>query len=240
MADDALIIGHRHSEWTGLGPILEEDIAMASMAQDKIGHAQALYTLLQEHFGTPDPDTMAFRRREADFRCCHLVEYPNGEYDFTLIRHFLFDHAEWLRYQLLRQSSFGPLAQFARKISGELKYHVLHADTLLQRLARGSDESHARLQAALDEVFPLAQGIFEPSPYENLLIADGVFAGEEALKQSWLGEVAVRLQSFGLEPKPVADSSAGMGGRNGYHSIHLQPLLDEMTAVYGSEHGATW
>src|ERR1051326_7324009 len=93
MADDALIIGHRNSEWTGIGPILEEDIAMSSMAQDKIGHALALYKILHEHFGDSDPDPLAFRRAEKDFKCCHLVEFPIGEYDFTTVRHFLFDNA---------------------------------------------------------------------------------------------------------------------------------------------------
>ncbi|MCS6918056.1 MAG: 1,2-phenylacetyl-CoA epoxidase subunit PaaC [Chitinophagales bacterium] len=240
MADDALIIGHRHSEWTGLGPILEEDIAMASMAQDKIGHALALYTLLQEHFAGPDPDTMAFSRKPADFRCCHLVEHPNGDYDFTLMRHFLFDHAEWLRYQMLRQSSFAPMAHFANRISGELKYHILHANTLLQRLARGSEESHARLQAALNDAFPLAMGIFEPGPYEQELAGTGVFAGEEILKNRWFLEVEHRLLSWGFQVPALSDAPAGWGGRKGYHTEFLQPLLDEMAAVIRSQPEASW
>src|SRR6185295_955487 len=106
MADDALIMGHRNSEWTGLGPILEEDIAFSSMAQDKIGHALALYTIMHEQFGGETPDITAYQREEKKFRCCHLVEFPIGEYDFTIARHFLFDHAEMLRYELLTQSSF--------------------------------------------------------------------------------------------------------------------------------------
>src|SRR5262249_32054153 len=110
MADDALIIGHRHSEWTGLGPILEEDIALSSMSQDKIGHALALYTILHDQFGDPHPDALAFGRSEEDLKCCQLVEYPIGEYDFTITRQFLFDHAEILRYEMLGQSYFEPLA----------------------------------------------------------------------------------------------------------------------------------
>jgi ring-1,2-phenylacetyl-CoA epoxidase subunit PaaC len=115
MADDALIIGHRNSEWTGIGPVLEEDLAFSSMAQDKIGHAFALYTILHESFGEAEPDTLAFKRTEKEFKCCQLVELPIGEYDFSLMRHFLFDHAESLRYEMLANSSFQPLAQLAKK-----------------------------------------------------------------------------------------------------------------------------
>src|SRR6187431_2797996 len=109
MADDLLIIGHRNSEWTGLGPILEEDIAFSSMAQDKLGHAFALYTVLNK-MGEPDPDTLAFTRKENQMKCCHLVEYPIGDYAFSLMRHFLFDEAEALRFEMLSESSFEDLA----------------------------------------------------------------------------------------------------------------------------------
>ena len=92
MADDQLILGHRNSEWTALGPILEEDIAFSSMAQDKLGHSLALYQVLNK-LGEAEPDTLAFTREEKDFKCCHLVEYPIGDYAFSLMRHFLFDNS---------------------------------------------------------------------------------------------------------------------------------------------------
>src|SRR5687768_15043745 len=98
IADDQFILGHRNSEWTGLGPLLEEDIAFSSMAQDKLGHSLAFYHLLEE-LGEPDPDTLAFRRPAQQFHCCQFVELPIGEYDFSLIRHFLFDHAEAIRFE---------------------------------------------------------------------------------------------------------------------------------------------
>jgi 1,2-phenylacetyl-CoA epoxidase catalytic subunit len=100
LADDQLILGHRNSEWNGLGPILEEDIAFSSMAQDKLGHSLQLYTLLHQ-LGEAEPDTVAFTRNAPQFHCCQLVELPIGEYDFSLIRHFLFDHAELLRFEAL-------------------------------------------------------------------------------------------------------------------------------------------
>ncbi len=185
MADDQLILGHRNSEWTGLGPVLEEDIAFSSMAQDKIGQSLAIYTILQE-LGESDPDTVAFTRNEQQFHCCHLVEYPIDEYAFSLIRHFLFDHAELIRFEMLANSSFEPLAKVARKFKGEVKYHVLHANTWINKLGLASEDSHTRMQHALDQAFNLALGIFEPGANEDMLASSGVFAGEEALKNQWL------------------------------------------------------
>ena len=119
MADDALIIGHRNSEWTGGGPILEEDISFSSMAQDKIGHCWALYKILEE-MGEKDPDTVAFGRDAKDFHNCQMVEHPIGEYNFSLVRHFLFDYAEWHRYNMLSNSSLNELSLLAKKIRGEI------------------------------------------------------------------------------------------------------------------------
>lgn len=117
-ADDHLIIGHRNSEWTGLGPILEEDIAFSSIAQDKIGHALGLYAILNENLGEAEPDTLAFMRNETDFTSCHLVELPIGEYDFSLVRHLFFDLAAHIRFEDLATSSFDPVAKLARKVKG--------------------------------------------------------------------------------------------------------------------------
>jgi ring-1,2-phenylacetyl-CoA epoxidase subunit PaaC len=114
MADDQLIIGHRNSEWTGLGPIIEEDIAFSSMAQDKLGQSEHLYNLLNQ-LGEADADTVAFTRNANQFHNCQLVELPIGEYDFSLIRHFLFDMAEAIRFDMLAESSYEDLAKMAKK-----------------------------------------------------------------------------------------------------------------------------
>lgn len=240
MADDALIIGHRNSEWTGIGPMLEEDLAFSSMAQDKVGHAQALYTILHEVLGEKAPDILAFQRSEKEFKCCQLVELPIGEYDFSLIRHFLFDHAELLRYEMLAASSFQPLAQLAKKVKGEIKYHVMHADTFLKQLANGSEESHARMQSSLDYAMPFALGIFEKSDYEDVLIEDGTFAGEEKLCEKWLQKISLIVTAAGLSMPQIADSKIVYGGRKGYHSKFLEPLLDEMTEVTQIDPSAEW
>lgn len=238
MADDVLILGHRNSEWTGLGPVLEEDIAFSSMAQDKIGHAYALYKILHEEFAQAEPDHLAFNREEKDFKCCHLVELPNREYDLSLMRHFLFDHAEYLRYLHLKESSYSPLAKLAIKIKGELKYHVLHGDTWVKKLGQGNEESNARMQTALNELFPYALGIFEPGLDEQTLISQKVFVGEEVLKSQWVENIESVLEKANLElPKTSAPIT---GGRKGHHTEYLRPLLEEMTEVYRIDPTAEW
>src|SRR5262245_56963285 len=157
LADDSLIIGHRNSEWTGLGPLLEEDIAFSSMAQDKIGHSYAIYQILHS-LGEPDPDTIAFLRPGNEFRNSLLTELPNGEYDFSLIRHFLYDTAEYLRFEMLTRSSFTPLAELAVKIKSELHYHTLHANTWIKKLGNATDASVEKLQQSLDLALPFALG----------------------------------------------------------------------------------
>lgn len=239
MADDELIIGHRSSEWTGIGPILEEDIAFSSMAQDKIGHALANYSILQKEFQMPEPDLLAFFRKENEMLNCQFTELPIGEYDFSLVRHFLFDHADFLRYEMLSSSSFTPLAQLSKKIKGELKYHILHGDTWLVRLGNGTEESHARMQSSLNEQWNHALGIFEPSDHEAQLISENVFDGEKMLREKWLEKISAVIEKANL--KMPATSSPVYGGRKGYHTEHLAPMLKEMSEVISSEaEGTEW
>lgn len=239
MADDALVLGHRNSEWTGLGPILEEDIAFSSMAQDKIGHAQALYSILHEDFGMPEPDKLVYYRDEKDYHCCHLVEMPNGEYDFSLMRHFFFDHAELCRYKLMEQSSQQRLSALAKKIHGELKYHVLHADTWIKKLATANEESRARILSSVKEIYPFALGIFEKSEWEKELMKKEIFAGEEKLQDEWLKSIQSVLDAAEIK-LPKGKIEPAYGGRRGFHTEHLKPMLEEMTEVYRIESNAEW
>lgn len=239
MADDLLIIGHRNSEWTGLGPILEEDIAFSSMAQDKIGQAQALYQLLHD-LGEQEPDTVAFMRNANQFHNCQLVELPNGDYDFSLMRHYLFDVADQLRFESLTLSSYEPLAKVARKIKGEIKYHVYHAQVWLQKLSTANEIGKARMQQALNVTFPYALGMFEPSKFESELIAEGVFVGEENIKSIWLKHITEAIEKAGLKMPEEKDWIPVYGGRTGIHTDHLQPLLDEMSEVFKVDPTAEW
>jgi ring-1,2-phenylacetyl-CoA epoxidase subunit PaaC len=238
MADDCLILGHRNSEWVGIGPVLEEDIAFASIAQDKLGHALGLYTILHEHLGEADPDTLGFMRVESNFKCCHFVEIPTQEYDFALMRHFLFDNADSVRFEMLATSTFEPLAQLARKVRGEVQYHTMHANAFIKQLSNGSEEAHFRLQSALNESWALALGIFEPSKYEEVLAHEGIFAGEVVLQERWLSAVTKVLDEAGLTINTSVE--AVFGGRNGYHTEHLAGLLEEMSEVFATDPAAEW
>lgn len=239
LADDQLILGHRNSEWNGLGPILEEDIAFSSMAQDKLGHALQLYGLLQT-LGEAEPDTVAFTRNAPQFHCCQLVELPIGGYDFSLIRHFLYDHAELLRFEALANSSYEPLAQVARKLRGELKYHVLHANTWVKRLGTATEEAIERLQASLHETLPYALGIFETTAAEDEIVSSGLFVGEKELQARWHESITKLLSQTALELPDLTIITPVYGGRQGQHTEHLQPLLDEMAEVFRLDPTADW
>ncbi len=239
IADDQLILGHRNSEWTGFGPLLEEDIAFSSMAQDKVGHSQALYTILHQ-LGEQAPDTLAFMRPTNQFHNCILVELPNGEYDFSLIRHFLFDTSEAIRFEMLSQSSYQPLAELARKIRGELRYHTLHANTWIKQLGSATEESISRLQRSLTKALPYALGIFEESPFEKEIINAGIFDGENELQKRWMKKVEEIIQQTNLSLPDWKIITPVFGGRIGKHSEHLQPLVDEMSEVFRIDPGAEW
>ncbi|QDA61408.1 1,2-phenylacetyl-CoA epoxidase subunit PaaC [Hymenobacter jejuensis] len=239
LADDQLILGHRNSEWNGLGPILEEDIAFSSMAQDKLGHSLQLYSLLHQ-LGEAEPDMVAFTRNAPQFHCAQLVELPIGEYDFSLIRHFLYDHAELLRFEALAQSSYEPLAQVARKLKGELKYHTLHANTWVKQLGSATEEAIERLQNSLNFTLPYALGLFEKTAQEEAIIADGIFVGEDAIKTRWEENITKVLNQTALEMPDLASLTPVYGGRTGQHTEYLQPLLDEMAEVFRLDPTAEW
>jgi ring-1,2-phenylacetyl-CoA epoxidase subunit PaaC len=236
LADDEVIIGHRNTEWTGHGPILEADIAFSSMAQDELGHAQVYYSLLHE-LGEADPDHLAFMREPSDFKCAQLVELPKGDWAFSIARQFLYDAAESARLAALAKSAYTPLAQAARKFAGEEKYHLLHGKTWMIQLGQATAESNARLQAALDEVYPYALGLFETTEVDEAIVAEGLQKPETEIKSDWLAHITPILRETGLTLPDVAPIT---GGRRGQHTEHLAALLDDMQLVFRSDPEATW
>jgi len=246
IADDEMLLGHRDSEWTGLGPILEEDIAFSSMAQDELGHALVWYHLLHR-LGEPEPDAIAFLRDAPGWRNAHLVELPHGDYAFSLIRQYLFDLAEAVRYDALRQSPWPPMAEAATKLRQEEKYHLIHGRMYVERLGRGSADSRARLQGALVEVFPYAVGLWEPPAGEDGLVTAGIVPPSSALRDVWLDATVPFLITSMLEP-PAERAGDGWrptvaaveGGRQGVHTEHLPPLLAAMQGLYRSDPKAVW
>lgn len=239
MADDQLILGHRNSEWTGMGPLLEEDIAFSSMAQDKIGHSYAFFNLLNR-MGEEGPDKVAFFRKSTEFKNSVFTELPNQEYQFSLIRHLLFDFAEMVRFESLLSSSFEELSQISGKIKSELVYHTMHGKSMVRKLASANEESREKLQVALDFALPYALGIFEKSPFEEQLIAEGIFEGEEAIRERWEKVIIAFFSETELTLPDLHSLKPVYGGRIGKHTEDLQKLIDEMSEVLKIDPGAEW
>lgn len=238
LADDELVLGHRDSEWTGHGPILEEDIAFSSMAQDEMGHAQAYYQMLHE-LGESDPDTLAFARNARQFRCASLVSLPNNrDWAFCVTRQFLYDAAETVRLIALSQSTLTPLAQLARKLRSEEKYHLMHGRMWMLRLGSSTQESHRKMQTALDLAYPHALGIFEPTEADIPLAQAGICLQEGELRSQWESAVAPVLRDAGLIVSENAEPA--YGGRFGRHPAALAQLLEGMQLVYNIDPSAKW
>lgn len=261
LADDNLILGHRNSEWTGLGPILEEDIAFSSMAQDQMGHAFVMYNMLHD-LGEADADTLVYTREARQFRCCALVSLDvfddravqpgeplcnnptrdrlvsTGDWGLSFVRQFFFAEASALRMHALEESAFEPLAHFARKVRGELKYHTLHGRTLIARFGSAGDDCRDRVQRAITRLYPYALGIFEPTPASALLAEQGICPAEETLGGQWRAEVLPVVSAAGFtlprDGKPV------YGGRSGMHPDDLTAALDDLQKVARLSPGAKW
>lgn len=237
MADDELALGHRNSEWTGHSPILEEDIAFSNIAQDELGHSLIWYTLHQE-FTKKLPDAMAFERSWNDFTCCRFVAYPRGDFAYTVVRQYLFDEAEQVRLASFGKSSWQALKDVAAKILREEAYHLMHVKGLVTRLGDATEESHRRMQAAVDDAFPQALGMFEKLESEEELVKAGLFPGNPALQGEWLARVTPVLKSASLKVpvSPIAD----LGGRQRKHTQDLKQLVDDLQSVYRLAPGARW
>jgi len=237
LADDEMLLGHRDAEWTGLGPILEEDIAFSSMAQDELGHAKVWYGLRHE-LGEPDPDEQAFRRDAPAWLNARLLELERGDYAFSLVRQYLFDLSEQLRLEALAASTWKPLADAAVKLRQEEKYHLLHGQAYLERLAHGSADARGRLQAALDRLWPAAQGIWEAVDGEADLVRAGIVPASAELAPLWQAAVQHRFARAGLQVPPLG--GALVGGRRGEHGPQLAVLLEAMQGLFRSDPEAEW
>jgi ring-1,2-phenylacetyl-CoA epoxidase subunit PaaC len=157
IADDELILGWRDSEWTGIAPFLEEDVAFSSIAQNEIGHARALYELAARDLGTT-ADELAFDRRPEEYRCAQLVELRLPTWDHTIARHHLYEEADAVRLERLKASDDEELAGLAAKIDREEVYHRMHAEMWFERL-----KDEPRFAAALEELRPLVAPVLDPS-----------------------------------------------------------------------------
>jgi ring-1,2-phenylacetyl-CoA epoxidase subunit PaaC len=237
LADDDLVVGHRNSEWTGLAPILEADIAFSSIAQDQIGQARAYYTLLNE-LGEDGPDTLAFLREADGYRCATLCVLERGDWAFSTVRLYLYESYKAMRLRALCESTYRPLARLARKVQGEQKYHLMHANMWITRMGSATDESRERMQGALDELYGYGLGLFEPTKYDEAIAELGFGPSEETLCGPWREQVEPFLRDCGLEV--AGDAEPLVGGRSGRHPAALSTLLESMQQVYRLEPSASW
>ena len=239
LADTCLISGQRLGEWTGHGPILEEDIALANMALDLIGQARALLTLAGQKSGQGfDEDQLAFLRDEGAYRNPTLAELPRGDFAFTILRNLVLSTWLKLMWERLRDSSDGELAAIAGKALKEARYHQQHAADLAVRLGDGTDESRRRCEAALAAITPYLQELFEDDAVDAAAVAAGLGPAWSSLQEPWQVEMGEVLGEAGLTlPESSKFRSTGKLGR---HSEHMGYLLAEMQYLQRTYPGGAW
>lgn len=238
-ADDALILGHRLSEWCGHAPMMEEDMALANIGLDLIGQARALYGYAAEvEAAGNDEDRYAYLRDVRQYRNLLLVEQPNGDFARTILRQFLYSAFADPYWRAMMGSADPTLAAIAGKSEKESAYHLRHCAEWVIRLGDGTEESHARARAALEELWPYTGEIFQPDEGESELVRQGVAVDPESLRETWSATVAAVLAEATLAAPPAGWSQRG--GRDGRHSEHLGHLLSELQYLQRSYPGAKW
>ncbi|MCW5701597.1 MAG: 1,2-phenylacetyl-CoA epoxidase subunit PaaC [Bradyrhizobium sp.] len=238
-ADDALILGHRLSEWCGHAPMLEEDMALTNMALDLIGQARELYSYAARIEGKDnDEDKLAYLRDERQYRNLLLVEQPNGDFARTIVRQFFYSVFADLYWRAMMRSGDATLAAIAAKSEKESAYHVRHSSEWIVRLGDGTEESHARAQAAIEYLWAFTGEMFEVGDDERGLIDAGIAVDAGKLRAQWLKIVS----GIAAEATLTLPSNDWMqkGGRAGRHSEHLGHLLSELQMLQRSFPGATW
>ena len=238
-ADDALILGHRLSEWCGHAPMLEEDMALANMGLDLLGQARELYDYAAEIEGKGnDEDKFAYLRDVRQYRNLLLLEQPNGDFARTIVRQFFYAAFADLYWRAMMKSGDATLAAIAAKSEKESAYHVRHSSEWMVRLGDGTAESQARAQAAVDDLWAFTGEMFEVDDGERTLIDAGIAVDPAALRPRWL-----ELVSGIVSEATLALPKSGwmqQGGRSGRHSEHLGHLLSELQSMPRAFPGATW
>jgi len=238
-ADDALILGHRLSEWCGHAPALEEDMALANIALDLLGQARSLYSYAAEVEGKGnDEDKFAYLRDVRQYRNLLLAEQLNGDFARTLARQFFYSAFADLYWRAMMQSRNPTLAAIAAKSEKESAYHLRHSSEWIIRLGDGTDESHRRAQAAIDDLWAFTGEMFEVDEVERGLIDAAIAVDPAMLKAKWLKTVTGVVAEATLA-LPKSDWMQ-LGGRHGRHSEHLGHLLSELQSMQRTFPGATW
>jgi ring-1,2-phenylacetyl-CoA epoxidase subunit PaaC len=240
LGDDRLVLGHRLSEWCGHGPILEEDIALANISLDLIGHATSLLRLAGEVEGQGrNEDALAYFRDAVEYRNALMLELPRGDFAFTIARQFLFDTHSVLLLDELSRASHEQVAAIGAKCLKESKYHLRHSSEWMLRLGDGTDESHARVQRAIDELWRYTGELHDLDAVDEAVARDhGIVVDHAGIEQRWRTMVTDVLQRATLTVP--TDSAMRRGGRRGRHTEFLGHMLTVMQSVARAHPGATW
>ena len=239
LGDDRLVLGHRLSEWCGHGPILEEDIALANISLDLVGHATALLKLAGETEGKGrDEDALAYFREAVEYRNALIVELPKGDFGFTIVRQFLFDVHSVLLWDALSSCKHEQLAAIAAKSLKEDKYHLRHSSEWVVRLGDGTEESHARVQKSLDDLWRYTPELIFHDGVDAAIAEQGIVVDHAAIASRWNAMVSDVVSRATLTLP--TDTASNSGGRVGKHTEHLGHMLAEMQIVARSHPGASW
>jgi ring-1,2-phenylacetyl-CoA epoxidase subunit PaaC len=238
-ADDALILGHRLSEWCGHAPMLEEDMALANMGLDLLGQARELYSYAAKVEGRGnDEDKLAYLRDVRQYRNLLLLEQPNGDFARTMVRQFFYSAFADLYWRAMTKSSDGTLAAVAARSEKESAYHLRHSSEWVIRLGDGTAESHARAQVAIDDLWAFTGEMFSVDEAERGLIDEGIAADPAGLRPHWLKTISAVVGEATLSLP--GSSWMQQGGRSGRHSEHLGHLLSELQYMQRTFPGLTW
>ena len=239
LGDDSLVLGHRVSEWCSYAPFLEEDLALANTALDYIGRARLFYNYAAELADDGrDEDDFAFMRDQREFQNLLIYEIPRGDFAYSMVRQLLVDVFNALFLEQLMGSTDLTLSAIAAKGIKETRYHLRRSRDWVLRLGDGTDESHQKTRAAVEDLWGYTHEMFDPDVIELRLLEQGIAVDTRELKQAWLEQVSSILQQATLSV-PSAEWAV-KGGREGYHTENLGHLLNEMQSVHRSYPGQKW
>lgn len=248
LADNALILGHRNSEWTSYGPILEQDIAISNIALDLIGQARNFYQyaakLINENKTSAEiitEDSLAYLRDGWDFKNCLLVEQTNGDWAKTILRQFFFSAYQFYLYEQLQYSNDETIAAISEKAYKEVAYHLKWSSEWVIRLGDGTTESHTRLLTALDELWKFTDELFIAASYEQEAANQRIGIDVTLVKPKWVEKVNEIFNEATLAVPAAQTSVAGLkGGKEGVHTEHLGYILAEMQFLQRAYPGCEW
>jgi ring-1,2-phenylacetyl-CoA epoxidase subunit PaaC len=239
LADNALILGHRNSEWCGHGPVLEQDIAITNISLDFIGQARYFYQYAASLKGADfTEDSFAYFRDSPDFKNVLLVELPKGDWAQTILRQFFFSAYQALLFEKLKDSKDEQIAAIAAKSIKEVTYHLRWSSEWVIRLGDGTEESHSRMINAINQLWSYTGELFVPSDYELKMLSNATAPDITQLKEPWTKKIKAIFEEATLTI-PSA-SLVNIGGKQGKHIENLTEILKELQSVARAHPTATW